>query len=1017
MKSNLNVFILLIWSCFSFHAMAQELKIAGEVLDEEGVPLAGVTVGIKDTNQGAITDFDGHFQLDVPSQNSILVFSSMGFKTTEVTVGSSKNLRIVLETDTYALDEVVAIGYGRAKKKDLSGSIATVEGDVLAKRNTTQVAQALQGTMPGVMVTRSNSQPGASATIRVRGITTIGDSDPLIIVDGVPVASINDVNAADIQDISVLKDAASASIYGARAAAGVVLITTKRARTQKSSLTYNVTYGIDKPTSFPDMVGVKRYLEMINEFTWNDAGNPEGGEYSLYTEEEVNNWDALHQDNPNQYPLTDWTDLMINDYAPRSSHNLSFASGNENFRTRASLNYEQVDALYDHNSFERIMTRVNNEFTISKKLKANVDLSYIYEVRKAPTIDPVVSAQRYPDIFAAQWDDGRIGMGQNGFNTYARLHYGGFDNVWRNKLNARLSLAYEPVENLVFTGVFAPYLYNTKGKRFEKQISYYDADDPSQFAGYISNAETTNLYEARNDGRNLTTQFLVNYSKDFGGYKLDFLGGYEGFSSFSETLDASAENYTLRNYPYLSLGPLDYMRNAGGATETAYRSYFGRVMFDYKGKYLLQSNVRVDGSSRFHPDYRWGSFPSVSAGWVVSEESFFPKNSAISYLKLKASWGELGNERIGNYPYQSTIGYSDALFYRGGQVVSATTAAQFSYAIQDISWETTKTANYGLESYFFDNRLMLTFDYYEKTTKDMLLELEIPDYMGYENPEQNTGNMYTKGWDAQVSWKDNVGELRYSFSANISDFKSKMGDLGGIVFRGSTITREGTEYNEWYGYKSDGLYLTEEEIADSPTLNSSVRPGDVKYLDVSGPDGVPDGQITPDYDRVPLGGSLPRYQYGGNINVEYKNFDLTVGFQGVGKRNARLTPSMVKPFHSGWTNPPGIIDGNYWSVYNTPEENQSARFPRLSYVGAENNNYEMSDFWLIEGGYFRLKNIVLGYTLPKSATEFLGIQNLRFFASATDLFSIDKFPKGWDPETADDSYITSTLLLGASVKF
>src|SRR5690606_36349712 len=290
------------------------------------------------------------------------------------------------------------------------------------------------------------------------------------------------------------------------------------------------------------------------------------------------------------------------------------------------------------------------------------------------------------------------------------------------------------------------------------------------------------------------------------------------------------------------------------------------------------------------------------------------------------------------------------------------------------------------------------------------LELEIPDYMGLENPDQNTGNMYTKGWDAQVSWKDNIGELRYSLSANISDFKSKMGDLGGIVFRGSTITREGTEFNEWYGYKSDGLYQTEEEIAESPTLNSSVRPGDVKYLDISGPEGVPDGQITPDYDRVPLGGSLPRYQYGGNINVDYKNFDLTVGFQGVGKRNARLTPSMVKPFHSGWTNPPGIIDGNYWSVYNTPEENQSVRYPRLSYVGAENNNYEMSDFWLIEGGYFRLKNIVLGYTLPKSATEFLGIQNLRFFASATDLFSIDKFPKGWDPEAADDSYITSTLL-------
>jgi len=1017
MRKIISKFFLLLFCFVTLFANAQESQVTGEIKDEEGLPLPGVTVRINNTDQGTMTDFDGRFTINVPSNNTILVISYVGMKTQTIDVKGKTTLNLTMESEAFSLEEVVTIGYGRAKKKDITGSITTVDGETIAKRNTTQIAQAIQGTMPGVMVTRTNSEPGASASIRIRGITTIGDSDPLVIVDGVPVASINNVNASDIEDISVLKDAASASIYGARAAAGVILITTKRAKSGKSSIEYRGIYGIDKPTTFPEMVNAKRYLEMINEFTWNDSGNQPGSEFSLYSENEVNNWESLHESDPNQYPLNNWSDLIINDYAERTSHNLSFSGGNENIQSRASLSYESVDGMYDHKNFERMMGRVNNQFTISDKLKATFDLSYNYEIQKSPTLNPVQSAQRYPDIFAAQWADGRIGMGQNGFNPYAILHQGGFDNVWRNKFNAKISLAYTPVTNLTFTAVVAPYLYNTKAKRFEKQITYYDAEDPTQLAGFISNAETTNLYEIRNDGRNLTTQFLANYENTFGKHNVNLLGGYEGFTSFYESLNAQAENYTLSNFPYLSLGPLDYMTNSGGATETAYRSYFGRVMYDYNNKYQVQANIRYDGSSRLHPDYRWGAFPSISAGWVITEESFIPKNKTLTYFKLKASWGQLGNERIGNYPYQSTIGYSDALFYEGNNVVSALTAAQYAYAIQDISWETTETTNIGFEAYFLNNALMLSADYYKKTTKDMLLELEIPDFLGFENPDQNTGNMYTKGWDVQVSYRNNAGPLKYSISTNVSDFKSTMGDLGGIVFSGSTITREGSEFQEWYGYQSDGIFQTADEVANSPTLNGATQPGDVKYKDISGPDGVPDGKITPDYDRVELGGSLPRYQYGGNINMEYKNFDFTLGFQGVGKRNARLTTSMVKPFHSAWTNPPAIIDGNYWSVYNTPEQNENARYPRLSYTGAENNNYEMSDFWLIDGGYFRLKNVVVGYTLPTSITNVAGISSLRLFASATDLFSIDNYPDGWDPEAADNSYMSSSFQLGLTVKF
>ncbi|MCC9138849.1 SusC/RagA family TonB-linked outer membrane protein [Pontibacter silvestris] len=995
----------------------QEKTITGRVTDENGEGLPGVTVMLKGTTRGVPTDVDGNFSLTVPDNEAILVFSYLGMKSQEVTVGNLSTVNVVMEVEESGLEEVVVIGYGVARKKDITGSIATLEGEVAAKRNTTQLSQALQGTMPGVMVTRSNSEPGATASVRVRGITTIGDSNPLVVVDGVPVSSMNDVNAADIEDISVLKDAASASIYGARAAAGVILITTKRAKSNETSLEYRVNVGFDKPTAFPETVGAQRYLEMINEFTWNDAGNNAGGEYGLYSKDDVENWAAYNKDNPNQYPITDWLGMIVKDYAPRTSHYLSFSGGSGKVKTHASLNYEHVDALYDHKSFERVMSRVNNSIEISDQLSANVDFAFNYTANKAPTVNPIWDAQRYPAVFPALWDDGRIAEGQNGSNAYAALHNGGFDNSWTNRINGRISLKYQPIESLSFTGVVSPYFHGTKGKEFRKQIPYYSDENPTQLLGYISGYTTTSLYESRNDGKTFTKQFLANYKKGFQGHSFNLLGGYEDYYAFGESLNAQAENYTLSNFPYLDLGPLDYMNNSGSAWETAYRSFFGRLMYDYKNKYLLQANIRYDGSSRLHPDYRWGSFPSVSAGWVVSEEPFMPQNSALSHLKLRASWGQLGNERIGNYPYQASIGYSNALFYQGSNVVSATTAAQYYYAIHDISWETTETVDFGVDAYFFGNRLMFTGDYYRKKTRDMLLELEIPDYMGFENPQQNTGKMYTNGWDAELMWRDNIGQLGYSVSLNLSDSRSKMGNLGGIVFDGSQITKEGSEYNEWYGYLSDGLYQTEDEVNNSAKLYSSVRPGDIKYKDISGPEGIPDGKITPDYDRVLLGGSLPRYLYGGNINLDYKGFDLTLAFQGVGKQNSRLTEQMVKPFFSAWTNPPLIIDGNYWSLYNTEEENLNAKYPRLSYTGAENNNYVMSDYWMINGAYFRLKNIVLGYTLPRVLTSKVKMDQVRIYASATDLFSVDKYPEGWDPEVSYNTYISKTFNFGLSVKF
>ncbi|MEL7586238.1 MAG: TonB-dependent receptor [Prolixibacteraceae bacterium] len=996
----------------------QSKTITGKVTDSNGAQLPGVTIVVQGTAIGTVTDFDGQYRITNVNENGTLVFSFVGMKTVELPVAGKTTINVVMTDDAIGIEEVVAIGYGTLKKKDLTGSIATVDGAMIAKRQSTQLSQALQGAMPGVTVTRSNSEPGAGATIRIRGITTIGESDPLIIVDGVPVSNINDINSNDIEDISVLKDAASASIYGARAAAGVVLITTKRAKTGQLTMEYNASFGIEKPTAFPEVVGAKRYLEMSNEQTWNDAGNDEGGEYPLYTKDEVDNWLEWNKTDPNNYPVTDWVDLLMNDYATRQSHQISITHGGEKIKSKASINYENIDALYDHKNYERISTRLNNNITINSYLSANLDVSFNSSIDRSPVDNPVYDAIRYAPVYAAVWEDGRIAGGKSGSNEYAVLHYGGFSNSRHNKLMGKASIDFKPVKNLTITGVLAPQLNFTKNKEFIKQIPYYDAEDPALFSAYIAGHQRTSLYENRNDSKTLTKQLLINYTTAFQGtHHFNVMAGYEDFSSFSESLGASRENYILSNYPYLSIGPLDYQFNSGSATESAYRSYFGRIIYDFNNKYFLQANIRYDGSSRFHPDYRWASFPSISAGWAISEESFMKDLSFLSFLKLRGSWGTLGNERIGNYPYQASIGFSNAFFYEGNQIISNMTAAQFQYAIHDITWETTETWDAGIDAHFLNNRLMFTGDYYMKKTKDMLLALEIPDFMGFENPDQNTGIMDTKGWEAQLTWKDKIGDFHYSASFNLSDYKSKMGDLGGIVFLGSQIKKEGSEFNEWYGYKSDGLFQTQGEVDESPLLYESVKPGDIRYVDISGPDGVPDGQITPDYDRVLLGGSLPRFLYGANFSFDYKGIDLSVMLQGVGKQNSRVVPQMVQPFLSGWTNAPEIIDGNYWSHYNTQEQNLTAKYPRLSYVGAENNNYEMSDYWLIKGAYLRVKNITIGYKLPKTVVEKLRLQGIRIFATGTDLFSFNHYPKGWDPEVSYTSYISKSFNFGLSVKF
>ncbi|GGJ88093.1 SusC/RagA family TonB-linked outer membrane protein [Parabacteroides faecis] len=1004
----------------------QQKKISGKVIDANGDPVIGANVVEKETTNGTITDMSGNFVLSV-NPNAVLSVSYIGYVSKDIQVKDRSSFTISLEEDSELLDEVVVVGYGTMKKKDLTGAVGTLKGESLSARKTTQLSTALQGATSGVLVTRDNSAPGATASIKIRGVTTIGESSPLVIVDGVP-GDINQVNPDDVESMSVLKDAASASIYGSRAAAGVIVITTKRAKENDLSLNYNFEYGWEMPTRLPEYVGAQRFMEMVNELRYND--NNAGGWYQTYSEDQVNNWIKNNATDPDAYPITDWQDEILKNSAPRQTHSINIAGGSKVVQTKASFRYDKTDGIYVNRNYERYMIRVNNDFKINKYIEAHLDVNFKRSKSEEPHRNPMdLQYRATPPIYAARWSNGMWGDVKDGENTLAMITDGGLKTSWYNRLGGKAAIDISPIEGLKISGVIAPTYNFDKVKSFRKQVPFTYANDPNTVKGYMNGFTTTKLTENRNDSYDVTTQFFANYNKSFGQHDLSAMIGYEDYYAFWENLSASRDQYELMNFPYLDIGPENLRDNGGNAEEYAYRSFFGRIAYSYASRYLLQVNFRRDGSSRFAPDSRWANFPSLSAGWVVSEEQFM-KNlnwNWLSFLKLRGSWGTLGNERItmtknsstvqNYYPYQSALNFGSALFYSGNSLNSLLSAAQQYYAVRNISWETTETWDIGLDANFLDGRLHFSGDFYKKKTKDMLLALEIPKFIGYDNPSVNTGNMHTTGYDLEIGWRDQVGDFRYSVSANLSDFISKMGNLGGTEFLGEKVKMEGSQFDEWYGYISDGLFQTQEEVDNSPKLNNNVTVGDIKYKDISGPDGVPDGKISSEYDRVLLGGSLPRYMFGVNFSASYKGFDFSMMFQGVGSQNSRISRNMIEGLNTNWGGFPSILEGDYWSTNNTAAENAGVKYPRLTRNSVD-ANMSMSDYWMFNGRYLRMKNLTVGYTLPGVWTKKISMESVRFYLSGNDLFCLSKYPRGWDPEVSTTGYpITMSVLLGVSVNF
>lgn len=1001
------------------------LEISGIITDENGQALAGVNVVEKGTSNGTSSDANGSYKLNV-KENAVIIFSFIGYITQEITANAQTALNVTMAPDIQSLSEVVVVGYGTQEKKDLTGSVSSINSDVLSSRQSLQVSDALQGTMAGVTVTRSNGQPGGTSTVRIRGVTSLNVNDPLVIVDGVPGLGLNDINPGDIESITVLKDAASQAIYGARAAAGVILLTTKRGKAGKLQLNYDYEFGISKPTVLPSFVNAKTYRNMINERSTNDGGG------NIYDPAVNDNYDELHRTDPDLYPDTDWQDLTLSkETTSRHRHDLSMSIGTEKLKTRASLSYVTEDGLYVNKKYDRYTFRVNNNMQMNKWLEANVDIYYKHTKTVDPSLDDVVRLARlYPGIYSAIRTDGLWGEGKDGTNNLASTVEGGTLDQGYNQISGIVGVTLTPVAGLRISANLSPTYNFDKSSEFTTPPLIPRQGSTTQFWPQ----DPTKLSKTETTISNLTRQVTANYKKQFNDHQLEILAGYEEIGTDWDQVGTASSDLSV-NLPSLTFGDPSLTTNSQYSSENALRSYFGRLSYDYKGKYLVQSNLRADASSRFSPENRWGFFPSISLGWVASNENFHLP-SVVSLLKLRASYGEVGNERIGEertggseffnyYPYQSLYERTTVIFYDDGEFVPRTGIRQDFLADESIVWETTKTIDAGLDAGLFNDKLMLSVDYYQKNTEDIILTLDLPDYLGYDDDTKtNVGAMKVRGLDIEAGYKGAIGKLNYTISGNVSSASSEVTDVGGrkdfTTEGGTQINIRGREFNEWYGYQTKGIYQTQEEVTE---YGIDASPGDIWIIDQltidTDNDGVADSRdnIINEEDRVPLGGSLPKLNYGGSISLQYQGFDLSLVFNGVGNHTKRYDGFQVRPFEENFGNAPAVLTGNYWSVANTAEQNLKAQYPRLS-AASETNNYAVSNFWLFNGSYFRMKNITLGYTLPAAVTSRIKLNQLRFYVGLRDYFTIESnFLPGWDPEVSNTGYpIMKSVLFGVNVK-
>jgi TonB-linked SusC/RagA family outer membrane protein len=1026
--------IVLLSIPMTISGMAQS-RLAGHVSDSNNEPLVGVSVVLSGTTVGAVTDSDGNFQISA-SIPCTLVISCIGFQTQEIKVTSpTTNLSIILQEDKDLLDEVVVVGYGTQTKKSITGATVHVQGDDVAKLNTVNALGALQSQTPGLSITQNSGMPGQGYKVVIRGIGTTGNSTPLYIIDGVVGGSIDNLNPADIESVDVLKDAATAAIYGSRAANGVILVTTKQGRAGKIEITYDGYYGIQNVYKMLDLLNAQEYAMIMSESRMMD-GLPDYDYASL-----VPNWESIAD---GSWKGTDWLDLIREKNAPITNHTVNVTGGTEQSVYSLGFGYTHQIGILGKPvapNYTRYSGRLNTEHTLIRKgdleiLKLGENLQYAYTENKGIQIWDIYSNDirnmLTKEPFQANKDaDGNytyaIPWEIRWANPIAYMDYTNRGNKSINhNLQGNVYMILQPIKGLKYRSSFGFTFSSSSDRSFtpEYKLSSNQFNDNNSVYQAISHGgsilwENTVTYDFNIKEHGFNVMLGQSIEKDGLGVGMD---GSNINSIFSDFKHAYLNNTpiittrtTLHGYPW------DKQQIA---------SFFGRVNYNYANKYLATVVLRADGSSKFAKGHRWGYFPSFSLGWVISDENFMKSTSDwLNFLKIRAGWGQNGNQDIPGFQYLSTISFSGADYVFGPDKSSITNGAYSDImANEDVSWETSEQIDVGFDASFLDSRLGLSFDVYNKKTKDWLVDAPILATSGTGAPYINGGDVENKGAEVQITWNDKIGAFTYSLSFNLAYNKNEVTKIAngeGIIHGESNVlcnqtsemyrAQVGYPIGYFYGYKTAGIFQTQEEIDNYKGAKlPNTKPGDVIWVDRNG-----DGSINED-DRGKLGDPHPDFTSGFGFNASYKGFDLNITLSGVfGNQIMRSYRMFVDYPNQNYTT-------EIFKRWHGP--GTSNKLPRLSSAGSTNWQY-VSDLYMEDGDYVRIQNITLGYDFKNLFKSWDFVKSLRLYITAQNLFTFTGY-KGMDPEVGygasvdwvsgiDLGYYPSprTYLVGLGIKF
>ena len=1002
----------------------QQKSLKGTVNDVLG-PVAGASVVVKGTTNGTVTDMDGNFVLEV-NNGDVLQISFIGYVTQEIKYTGQATLTVNLVEDTQKLEEVVVVGYGTQKKVNMTGAVAQIDSKALENRPVQNVSTALQGTMPGVQVTSGGGRPGQDGgTIRVRGVGTLNTADPYILVDGIETGTMNSVDPNDIESISVLKDAASAAIYGSKASNGVILITTKRGKTGKPRISYNGYVGFQKPTEMIDRISSYDYARLYSQSMIDEGLNPR------FNETDIENF------RNGTSPNTDWYDEAYRT-GVQHSHNVSVSGGTENAKYMGSVGYLGQTGILPNADRQQFNARTNLDLKLNSRLTVRLNLAYIkndysdpissYASGISETGDPNSAASsdqiirqlnRIAPWIVGRAEDGTYGTIGDG-NPLAWLDVNQTVDRKNQNFSGTLSADYKIIDGLVAT-VTGSYVNNQQHYRaFQKYIQY----NPNK------ETEPNRLEERFTGWHRANFDALLNFDRQFGEHGLKAMAGWH-----TEKYDYTYNQQFRKNFPTndltdIAAGDAATQKNNGYTRELAMISWFGRINYDYAGKYLLEGNIRSDASSRFADGNRWGYFPSFSGAWRISEEEFMEStHDWLSSLKIRASWGMLGNQDALNksnpwenqyYPWMQTYNL-DGNYPMGGNLTTG--YYQKAYRIEDLSWEKSTTWGIGLDAVI--NHVTFTFDYYDRKTTDIIMEVPVPTEFGLDPYFDNVGSMRNRGVEVQLGYNNKWNDWSLNVMGNMAYNKNKIEDLGGVDRMtnpddGDLWRFVGKPIDSYYVYKADGFFQSDAEAQqwmdtykgkDGYPFGQDFQAGDLRYVDTNG-----DGKLDAD-DRVLSKTINPVVTFGLNLNVGYKAFDLTLNFTGAANVGRAFTKEAFGEF-SGSAGHPSTAWLDSW----TPE-NTNASMPRVaeSRKSPSEASNVMSDFWVINTSYLRLKTLQLGYTLPKSVLNAIGLSNVRVYYSAENLFTIDSMPLNVDPETVSSRLSSYPLVMtnsfGVNVTF